>query len=48
MVKEARGEWVREVTMSIGKTSIVMFALDMVMMAETKELSTGAQYSGDE
>ena len=37
VVKEARRECVREVTLSTGLIGILMFADDMVMMAETKE-----------
>ena len=37
VVKEARRECVREVTLSTGSIGILMFADDMVMMAETKE-----------
>ena len=37
VVKEARRECVREVTLSTGMIGILMFGDDMVMMAETKE-----------
>ena len=37
VVKEARRECVREVTLSTGMIGILMFEDDMVMMAETKE-----------
>ena len=37
MVKEARREWVEEVTLSTGTTAVLLFADEMVMMAETRE-----------
>ena len=37
VVKEARRECVREVTLSTGTIGILLFVDDMVMMAETKE-----------
>ena len=37
VVKEARREWVKEVTLSTGTIGILLFADDMVMMAETRE-----------
>ena len=37
VVKEERRECVREVTLSTGTIGILMFADDVVMMAETKE-----------
>ena len=37
MVKEARREWVEEMTLSTGTTAVLLFADEMVMMAETRE-----------
>ena len=36
-VREARREWVREVTLSTGTIDILLFADDMVSMVETNE-----------
>ena len=37
VVKEARREWVEEVTLSTGTIGVLLFADDMVMMAKTRE-----------
>ena len=37
VVREARKEWAREMTLSTDTIGILLFANDMVMMAERKE-----------